>query len=244
MFHWAAVFFNYESLPELSMIPFFAGMALFVGGWQAFRWSWPAWTFLCFMLPLPGMVQGWAAQQLQAIAARASGFVIQTLGIPAVVSGNLINISGWKDPLNVAEACSGLRMMTLFFAICIGAAFIVKKPLWEKLFIVASAAPIAVAANVVRIVLTALLCELARHWPNLIDQEKAMGFIHDWVGYLVMMPFGLVMLWLEVFLLNKLLIQSMPDRPLVMDRLAVEKAVEPRANRGEAIVIRSGAGKR
>ena len=38
---WAAVYFNFGSLPEYSMLPFFAGLALFVGGWQALRWAWP-----------------------------------------------------------------------------------------------------------------------------------------------------------------------------------------------------------
>ena len=47
-------------------------------------------------------------------------------------------------------------MMMMFFAMCIGAAFVVKKPLWEKLLIVASAAPIAVLGNVARIVVTAV----------------------------------------------------------------------------------------
>jgi exosortase len=232
---WAAVYFNYESLPELSMIPFFAGVALFVGGWQAFRWAWPSLFFLCFMLPLPGGVQGWASQQLQGVAARISGFVIQTLGFSAVVTGHTINLSGWKDPLDVARACSGLRMLMLFFALCIGAAFVVKKPLWEKLLMVASAAPIAVASNVVRIVLTAVLCDFSRRWPSLIDQEKAMEVIHNWVGYLVMMPFGLLLLWLEMFLLGKLLIEPLPDRPLAAGRLAAEKAVEGGVHRGERI---------
>jgi len=236
IFRWAAVYFNYESFPELSIIPFFAGVALFVGGWQALRWSWPALVFLGFMLPLPGGVQGWASQQLQGVAARASGFVIQTLGIPAVVTGHLIYLSDRAEPLDVARACSGLRMLMLFFALCVGAAFIVKKPLWERLLMVASAAPIAVASNVVRIVLTAVLCEFARRWPSLIDQDKAMEVIHNWVGYLVMMPFGLVLLWLEMYLLSKLLVEPLPDRPLMAGELAVEKVAEPGKKRGESIV--------
>ena len=83
----AAVYFNFGSLPEMSMLPFFAGLALFVGGWQALRWAWPAIVFLVFMLPLPGDVQGWLSLQLQGIATRISVFIIQTLGIPSVATG-------------------------------------------------------------------------------------------------------------------------------------------------------------
>ncbi len=220
---WAAVYFRFESLPEMSMIPFFAGLALFVGGWQGLRWAWPAVVFLIFMIPLPGAVQGFASQELQRLATRLSVFVIQTLGIAAVAQGNVIQLT--DKPLEVARACSGLRMMMLFFAICIGAAFVVRKPLWEKLLTVASAAPIAVASNVARIVLTAVLSDVSRQWPSVISGETASKFTHDMAGYL-MMPIGLLLLWFEMYLLSKLLISPLPERPLAAGRLAVEEATK------------------
>ena len=131
LMRWAAVYFNFEGLPEMSMVPFLAGVALFVGGWQGFRWAWPAVLFLVFMIPLPGAVQGMARLQMQTLATKLSVFVIQTLGIPAVPEGVVIQLT--DKPLRVAEACSGLRMLSLFFAACVGAAFIIRKPLWEKL---------------------------------------------------------------------------------------------------------------
>ena len=218
---WAAVFFNFQSLPEMSMIPFFAGMALFVGGWQAIRWAWPSILFLGFAFPLPGELQGLVSQQLQGAATRMSVFVIQTLGIPAVAQGHVIQLT--EKPLDVARACSGLRMMTLFFALCIGAAFLVRRPLWEKLLIVASAAPIAVASNVMRIVLTAILFESARLWPSVVAPETAEHFMHDLAGFL-MMPIGLLLLWAELALLSKLLVSPRSERPLVMGELLAERA--------------------
>jgi exosortase len=219
---WLAVYFNYGSLPELSMLPFFAGLALFVGGGQGLRWSWPAILFLFFMIPLPGAMQGALSQQLQGLAARLSLFVIQTLGIPAVAQGHIIQVSNAQRPLDVAEACSGLRMMTLFFAICVGAAFVVRKPLWEKLVMVASAFPIAVASNVVRIVLTAVLCEAARHWPSLMTEDTAEKFMHDTAG-LLMMPVGLLLLWAEMTVISKLLIAPLPERPLMVGEFRQRK---------------------
>lgn len=220
---WTAIYFNYGSLPEMSLIPFFAGLALFVGGWQGLRWSWPAILFLFFMIPLPGAVQNLASQQLQALATKMSVFTIQTFGIPAYAQGNVIQLS--ERPLEVARACSGLRMMTLFFAICIGAAFVVRKPLWERLVMIFSAPPIAVISNVARIVATAALCEIARHWPNLISAEAADKFMHDTAG-LLMMPFGLLLLWFEMFLISKLLLAPPAARPLVVGELAGQKAIK------------------
>ncbi len=213
---WTAVYFNYGSLPEISMLPFFAGTALLVGGWQGLAWSWPAIVFLFFMIPLPGAVQGLASEQLQARATSLSTYVIQTLGVAAVSQGNVIQLT--ERPLEVARACSGLRMMMLFFALCIGAAFIVKRPLWERLVMIASAAPIAVAANVARIVITAVVYEIATQWPSLIDLDSAGELIHDWAGYM-MMPIGLLLLLGEMTLLSKLMIAPL-EHALVIDPLS------------------------
>lgn len=200
---WTAVYFNYGTLPELSMLPFFAGTALFVGGWQGLLWSWPAILFLFFMMPLPGAVQGMASEQLQRIATQMSTFVIQTLGIAAVAQGNVIQLA--ERPLEVARACSGLRMMMLFFALCIGAAFVTRRPLWEKLVMIASAAPIAVVSNGARIILTAVIYQFATLWPSVIDLDTAAEVIHAWAGYM-MMPIGLLLLLGEMSLLNKLML--------------------------------------
>jgi exosortase len=210
---WMSVYFNYGSLPEISMLPFFAGTALLVGGWQGLNWAWPSIIFLFFMIPLPGAVQGLLSEQLQSGATRLSTYVIQTMGIAAVSQGNVIQLT--DRPLEVARACSGLRMMMLFFALCIGAAFVAKRPLWERLLMIASAAPIAVASNVARIVLTAVVYELASQFPSLIDLDTAGEMIHDWAGYM-MMPIGLLLLLGEMTLLSKLMIAPM-EHALVID---------------------------
>jgi exosortase len=226
----AGVYFNFESVPTMSMLLFIAGLALFVGGWQALRWAWPAILFLVFMLPLPGSVQGALSLQLQDIATRLSVFVIQTLGIPCVASGNVIILT--DKPLDVEQACSGLRMMMMFFAICIGASFVIKRPVWEKLLIVASAAPIAIISNVARLVVTAVCFEIARHWPSVLDTESVSRVIHDWAGYLIEMPCGMLLLWMELTLLAKLLIPPLEERPLMMGTLLREGAPSPSERQG------------
>lgn len=200
---WASAYFNFEWFPEASIVPFFAGVTLFVGGWQGFRWAWPAVLFLVFMVPLPGAVEGMVRYQLQRLATNLSVWIIQTVGIPSVPDGVVIHLT--DKPLRVAEACSGLRMMSLFFAACVGAAFVVRKPLWEKIVMIGSAVPIAVASNVARIVLTAVLCEIGRQWPSVIAPDRAEKLVHDAAG-LLMPIIGLLLLWAEMTLLSKLLV--------------------------------------
>ena len=223
LMRWTSVYFNYGSLPELSMLPFFAGIALFVGGWQGLLWAWPSVLFLFFMIPLPGAVQGVASEQLQALATRLSTYIIQTCGIAAIYQGNVIQLS--ERPLEVARACSGLRMMMLFFALCIGAAFVTRRPLWEKLVMIASAAPIAVAANVARIVLTAVVYEMAAYWPSMIDLDTAAELIHEWAGYL-MMPIGLLLLLAEMTLISKLLIEPIEHAVVINPAIAEHGTTE------------------
>lgn len=200
---WAAVYLHsYDNtVPGLLMLPFLAGVALFVGGWQGLRWAWPAILFLVFMQILPRVVQDFSRERLQVTATRISVYAIQTLGIPAIAEGNVIQLT--DRSLSVAEACSGLRMMMLFFAICVGAAFVVQRTWWEKLIMVASAAPIAVLANASRIVVTAILLEIAGWWPSVVDIELAEEVIHGGAGYL-MMPVGLLLLLTEMWLLSSL----------------------------------------
>ena len=226
---WTAVYFNYGSLPEMSMLLFLAGVAIFVGGWQGIRWAWPSILFLFFMLPLPGAVEDFSREQLQFLATNFSVFVIQTLGIAATADGVTIQLT--HKTLRIAEACSGLRMMMLFSAICLGAVFVVRKPLWEKLVMVASAVPIAVVANMMRIVMTALLCEFARQWPSLFNAEAAEKFMHDIAG-LLMMPTGLGLLLVEMSLLSKLLISSRAKRPLMVGGVLAGEQIEVVSQQG------------
>ncbi len=112
----------------------------------------------------------------------------------------------------------------LFFAICVGAAFVVQRPLWEKIVMVASAAPIAVMANVARIVLTAV-------FSSLVSAEAAEEVMHDMAG-LLMMPIGLGLLWAEMTLLSKLMVTPLSGKPLVAHRVVAGETVEAAAERG------------
>ncbi len=201
----ASTYFPFALPVRLSIIPFLAGVALFVGGWRALHWSWPAIAFLIFMLPLPEEMSIWLREPLQRIGTISSVFIIQTLGIPATAQGNIIHLT--EGQLGVVEACSGLRMMMLFFAVCIGAAFVLKQPWWEKVVVVLSAVPIAIAANVFRITITAVL-------HDLVSTELADKVFHDFAG-LMMMPVAIAMLSGELWLISHLVIEPPETGPVV-----------------------------
>jgi exosortase len=184
-----------------SIYPLLIGITLLLGGWKAFRWAWPAILFLVFADPLPGQIEVALRQPLQTIATRSSLYLIQTLGIPAMPwgeAGHSHVIQLMSGPLNVEEACAGLRMLMLFFAVCVGAAMVIRVSWWEKAILVASAIPIAVFSNVMRITLTGVV-------QHLISVEAGKWF-HDYVGYF-MMPLAMLLVWGEMTLISKLMIE-------------------------------------
>jgi exosortase len=190
-------FFHFEWFDPLSLLPSLAGVCLLLGGWAALRWCWPAILFLFFMIPLPYTVSVLLARPMQNVATVASTFLLQTLGWPALSEGNVILIN--EVELNIVEACSGLRMLVIFFALSTAVVLVVQRSAWEKAVIVLSSLPIALVANVLRITLTGVL-------HDAVDDKGAHEFFHDMAGWL-MMPVALALLVIELRVLSKLFIE-------------------------------------
>jgi len=176
-----------------SVLPCIAGIIFICGGWNGIRWAWPAVLFLAFMIPIPGALGGMLSRALQSIATTSSTYFLQTIGIPAVSEGNVIWLT--HQSLGVAQACSGIRMLTSFFALATGLALVIDRPLWQKCIIIVSAPGIAIVSNVLRISATAIAYEFG-------NEKMAELIFHDLAGWL-MMPLGLMFLWIELFLLTR-----------------------------------------
>ncbi len=203
LLRFAGVYFYYEWIAVIALLPCLAGFSLLIGGKAALRWSWQAIAFLGFMAPLPFRFEIALAHPLQQLATVVSTVTLQTLGFVAVAEGNTIRM-GQSHPLFVAEACSGLSMLVVFFALSTAVTIVVRRPLYEKAIIFLSAIPIALVANIIRIVVTAVLMKM-------VNEEVADRVFHAVFGWL-MMPLGLALLWLELRVLSWL-IRDVPARP-------------------------------
>jgi exosortase len=197
-------YFSLDWLESVALLPCLAGVCLAAGGRAAWRWAWPAVLFLFFMVPLPHRVAVAAAEPLQRLATIASSYALQTLGLPAVPEGNVILIN--DSSIGIVEACSGLRMLVVFFALSTAVALVSRRSLWERLFIVGSAVPIALFSNLVRITATGVLHEIA-------GRKFADDFFHDLGGWL-MMPLALALLWVELKVLARLLPEPASAAPI------------------------------
>ncbi len=191
----------YASKPlydRMSFLPAIFGVFMLVGGFNIIRWAGPALGFLIFMFPLPHTLEINVLGRLQTLASICSTFVLQTLGLAAFRQGNVINISGME--LFIADACSGLRMLTIFCALAVAMVFLIERPWWDKFIILLSAIPIALIVNIIRISVTGIL-----YWLVGPDSKFVQHLAHDWAGYF-MMPLALGILWIELQILERLTI--------------------------------------
>jgi exosortase/archaeosortase family protein len=95
----------------------------------------------------------------------------------------------------VAEACSGMRQLTGFLALTAAVAYLSARPWWYRGAILASAVPIAITANVARVILTGYIMYF-------VDPTYASGTFHTVEG-LLMMAFGLSLLRGEYWVLDQ-----------------------------------------
>ncbi|MBI1313468.1 exosortase [bacterium] len=226
----AASRFYFEALDWLSLLPSVAGVCLLLGGRTAWRCAWPGILFLSFMVPLPYRIETLLGGPLQSIATLASTFTLQTLGFPAIAEGNLIRID--ETTIGVAETCSGLRMLVVFFAVSTAVAILIDQTVWERGLIVVSAVPIAMLCNVVRITATGILFEtVGSTWAKLV--------FHDFAGWL-MMILALVTLRIELWLLAHILVAPPPrDVIPVFNQRTLEAAPPGRASSFPAVESRT-----
>ena len=205
---------KYESvtLEMFSFLPAVLGVFVFVGGWRVLRWAGISIAFLILMYPIPPRLDRGLSGKLQQVATTSSTYALQTLGVASYSEGNRIVINDLQ--LGVVDACSGLRMLTIFIAMAVAIVILSDRPMWERVTIVLTAIPIAVAVNVIRITVTGLLYLMAER-QILISQEMADRFFHDAAGW-VMMPMALAMLFLEMKILSHLFIEESVPGPFVI----------------------------
>ena len=187
--------FYYEWFDALSIVPVLAGICLLVGGLAALQWAWLGIAFLVFMVPLPFTLETALRDPLKSIATAGSTFALQTIGIPALAEGHVIAVN--EQRMEVEEACSGLSMLMVFFALSTAVAILSERALWERIVVVLSAVPIALIANVGRITLTGIF--YVAGWDDFAER------FHDNAAFF-MMPFAGALLYLELSILNRLFI--------------------------------------
>lgn len=161
-------------LALLSLIVLMAGTLLAFGGRRALRLAWFAVVFPAFALPLPfELVIALTGPMKTAVSAVAVE-LLSWAGFPMARSGVVMTIGQYQ--LLVTEACAGLQtMFTLEAMGLLYASLMNHMSAWRNTLLAILVVPIAFAANVVRVIVLALV---TYYWGDAAGQ----GFLHGFSG--------------------------------------------------------------
>lgn len=194
---WYGLVAMFESAERYALVLTIVSLVLLVGGWGIFKRLGWVMAFLFLMVPFPGKIHNFISNPLQSWATAGAVFLLEIVGATVTRQGNVVLLNN-ELPLAVAEACSGLRMLTAFVVVAATLAFLMKRPLWQKVLITFSSIPVAILCNMIRIFATAWLY-------TKFDGDVAEKFFHDFAG-LLMMPIAVGILVGEIWLLGQLFV--------------------------------------
>jgi len=182
--------YKFGYFKSIVIIPTIGSVVLFIGGWKLVKYTWLPIAYLLFAMPLPTRVYEEMTIPMRQFAAIAASQILNLVkGLEATSNGVMIDVVykgiRLEPALDVAEACSGMRLLMAFLALGVAMAYLHYRPMWQRLVLLASTVPIAILCNIVRVTVTGFIYIL---W----DPKYAQGIYHDGLGLLMLpLAFGL-----------------------------------------------------
>lgn len=170
-----------------SIVLCLSGVVLLVFGLEVFRHSFLAIAFLLLGMTISEQVMNTITFPLQLLATKGAWLILKLVSLPGdwffiEASGNTLEIryKGRTIPLNVAEACSGMRMVIAFIALATAVAFFSCRHWWQRFAVVLLSVPVSLFMNILRVVVLSLL--------SIWDPQLAVGNIHMVIGTILLIP--------------------------------------------------------
>lgn len=185
---------------RISVVAFFTGLYGLTGlvwGWRWLRASFFPFFIFGFCVPVAAALEP-VTFPLRLLVAKVSTNLAFLLGVDVRCEGTQIFNPFRTFNYDVAPACSGIRSLTAILALATIYAFVSFGKKWERLALIASALPLAVLANVFRMLMIIVAAELFG--------QDAGNYVHEGgpFGILKLLPYvpailGLMLIgrWLE-----------------------------------------------
>ncbi len=174
------LFFSWLSveyfLMRSSLIVVLTGLSLLFLGREIVKCMVLPLGYLVFMVPIPYIIYDMVAFPLKLFVTKVSVFIMKLVGVIVLREGNILMFP--TTTLEVADACSGIRSLISLLALAVAYAFFVHTSNFRRWIIIASAIPIAIATNAMRVIVTGIL---AQWW----GEKAAQGFFHEFAGLAV-----------------------------------------------------------
>lgn len=143
-------------------------------GLRAMLRNWFPIFYLGLLLPVPGWALDAFTAPLKLLVSALSAGIVEPMGIPIVREGVTMTVGPYQ--LLVEDACSGLNSLIGLIAITLFYIYLLRNASWRySLFLVCLIIPVAIAANVVRIITLILL-------TYFFGDAVGQGFLHVTAG--------------------------------------------------------------
>jgi len=165
------------------------GLVLLFSGFRAMIWLWfPLLYLFVFGQTISDRFMEIVTFKMQNLTARGAHVALLVIGMDVDREGNTITLfnHGVPTPLNIAEACSGMRMLMAFLALGVAMAYTGLPRVWQRVALVIMGVPTAIFVNILRVMTLGLLAYL--------DVNFAAGDFHSFVGLVWLVPAFLVYL--------------------------------------------------
>jgi exosortase len=151
------------------------GGVLFLGGARALRvLAFPLFLLL-FLFPIPASIYARVTLPLQIFASTAAETVLNSIGIPVLRDGNILQLPHAR--LSVVEACSGIRSLLSLAFLSLVYAYFFDRRVGARWVLFLATVPIAIVANAARVTLTGVLSEY--------HGDLSHGAFHLFEGWIV-----------------------------------------------------------
>jgi exosortase len=170
--YWAGVQGQQTRLTLLSLVLLLWSTPFAYFGWPVARLLVFPCFYLIFCIPMSFLDS--LTFPLRMFASMLSAGILNGLGIATLRTGTAFHCAGYS--FEVDDPCSGLRSVLVMTSLTVAYAFFTQKGRIRQLLLFLSAFPLAVAGNILRIVMVGVVAFF-------FGQESAMGYYHDYSGY-------------------------------------------------------------
>ncbi len=178
LIHLLAYTFDINFLSGFTLIAALFGLALYLYGTEITKKAAFPITFLIFMVPLPQVMIINISFKMKMMAAQIATSIVNLMGIHAIRDGSIVYLKP-DTSLTIGSPCSGLSSLIALMALGALYAYLVKMSRTRKIILFLLSIPVALAANILRIVML-LLVGFA------YDAKVATGpFVHGFLAFLL-----------------------------------------------------------
>lgn len=174
--HLLAHLLEINFISGFSLIITIFGLSFYLYGLGVSRRLVFAVLFLVFMIPLPQVMIINISFKMKLFAAQVATACVNLMGIDAVREGSIVRLP--NTALTVGDPCSGLRSLISLTALGALYAYLIKVSKIRKAALFLLSIPIALIANIIRIILLLLVAFV-------YGSKAATGKFHDFSGFLL-----------------------------------------------------------